>query len=72
MKKLPTSIQHFPTLIRGGSLYVDKTQIIHNLITEGFGMGALTSYLLDLFMKNFGSSLIAANGNGQMVHLDGF
>jgi hypothetical protein len=37
----------------------------------GFGVGASTSYLLDLFMKNFGSSIVTTV-NGQRVHLVGF
>lgn len=37
MKKLPIGIQHFPTLIVDGYLYVDKTELIHRLITEQRG-----------------------------------
>lgn len=37
MKKLPIGVQHFPTLIREGFLYVDKTQLIYRLITEQRG-----------------------------------
>lgn len=37
MKKLPIGIQHFPTLVQDGYLYVDKTALIHRLITEQRG-----------------------------------
>ncbi len=59
MKKLPIGIQHFPTLIHDGFLYVDKTQLIHRLINEQrghflarprrFGKSLLCSTLLTIF-----------------------
>ncbi len=59
MKKLPIGIQHFPTLVRDGFLYVDKTKLIHRLITEQrghffsrprrFGKSLLVSTLAQIF-----------------------
>jgi len=35
MKKLPIGIQDFRTLITGNYLYVDKTQYLYKMISEG-------------------------------------
>ena len=34
-KDLPIGIQDFPTLVRRGCTYVDKTEFIHRLICQG-------------------------------------
>ena len=34
-RKLPIGIQSFEKLRRGGYLYVDKTELIYKLVTEG-------------------------------------
>lgn len=63
MKKLPIGIQTFRTLIEDGYLYVDKTEDIHNLLTQGgkynfisrprrFGKSLLISVLKELFSGN--------------------
>lgn len=63
MKKLPIGIQSFRTLIDEGYLYVDKTEDIHSLLTQGgkynfisrprrFGKSLLISILKELFSGN--------------------
>jgi len=59
MKKLPIGIQNFGEIIRDGYLYIDKTEAIHRLVTEGklyflsrprrFGKSVLVSTLAALF-----------------------
>ena len=59
MKKLPIGLQDFGELRRNGFLYVDKTELIHQLATEGkyyflsrprrFGKSLLVSTLAELF-----------------------
>ena len=61
-KTLPIGIQDFRKIINGGHLYVDKTEIIHRLITEGgyyflsrprrFGKSLLVSTLKEIFLGN--------------------
>ena len=60
MKKLPIDVSTFETLITNDYIYVDKTEIIHNLITTGryyflsrprrFGKSLLVSTLKELFL----------------------
>ena len=62
MKKLPLGIQTFSDIIRENYLYVDKTEEIYKLITEGkyfflssprrFGKSILISTLEDIFSGN--------------------
>jgi len=63
MKNLPIGIQTFSKLIEGNSVYVDKTEIIYNLISSGkeyyflsrprrFGKSVLISTLAELFRGN--------------------
>ena len=59
MKPLPVSTQDFATLIQNNQLYVDKTQLIHKLITEGrfyflsrprrFGKSLLVTTIKEIF-----------------------
>ena len=59
MKKLTATTSSFETLITGGFLYVDKTQLIYDLITKDryyflarprrFGKTLLISTLKELF-----------------------
>ena len=64
MKKLPIGLQDFRKLREGGFLYVDKTQLLHQLTQEGgyyrpaarflsrprrFGKSLLISTLAELF-----------------------
>jgi hypothetical protein len=51
MKKLPIGIQAFDKLIEGGYIYVDKTEIIHRLVTTG------ATYFLSR-PRRFGKSLL--------------
>lgn len=60
MQKLPIGIQDFRKLRKGGYLYVDKTKVIHQLISTGqyyffsrprrFGKSLLISTLRELFL----------------------
>ena len=50
-RKLPIGIQSFEKLRRGGYLYVDKTELIYKLVTEG------TQYFLSR-PRRFGKSLL--------------
>lgn len=62
MKKLPVGIQSFSELRKGGYLYIDKTEYIYNLATQGkyyflsrprrFGKSLLISTLSELFQGN--------------------
>lgn len=62
MKKLPVDVSSFSTLIRENYVYVDKTELIHHLITSGrfyflsrprrFGKSLLISTLAELFAGN--------------------
>lgn len=62
MKNLPVGIQSFKKLITGNCIYIDKTQLIYKLITEGyayflsrprrFGKSLLVSTLLEIFKGN--------------------
>jgi hypothetical protein len=62
MKKLPLDVSDFNTMIKGDYVYVDKTQYIYNLVTEGrfyflsrprrFGKSLLISTLKELFSGN--------------------
>ena len=57
MEKLPIGIQDFGELRRGGYVYVDKTELIHRMVTMGkpyflsrprrFGKSLLVSTRLD-------------------------
>lgn len=51
MKNLPIGIQAFDKLIEGGYIYVDKTEIIHRLVTTG------ATYFLSR-PRRFGKSLL--------------
>src|SRR4030095_12879134 len=61
-KKLPIGIQTFSKLIENNCVYVDKTALIHHLITEGecyflsrprrFGKSLLVSTLAEIFSGN--------------------
>ena len=62
MKKLPIGLQDFGELRRGDFLYVDKTELLYQLATEGkyyflsrprrFGKSLLVSTLSELFQGN--------------------
>ncbi len=62
LKKLPLGISDFKKIITGDYLYVDKTQLIYQLITTGeyyflsrprrFGKSLLVSTLAELFVGN--------------------
>lgn len=62
MKKLPIGKQDFAQLIKEGNIYVDKTEIIHKLISTGsvyflsrprrFGKSLLVSTLKEIFSGN--------------------
>ena len=62
MKKLPLGIQSFSKVIKQNLLYVDKTQLIHELINSGdyfflsrprrFGKSLLVSILKEIFEGN--------------------
>jgi hypothetical protein len=62
MKLLPLGVQHFDDLIQENRIYVDKTQLIHQLATTGkiyflsrprrFGKSLLVSTLKQLFEGN--------------------
>lgn len=62
MKKLPIGISTLKTIINDNNLYVDKTQNIYNLITQGsryffsrprrFGKSLLVSTLKEIFLGN--------------------
>jgi Predicted AAA-ATPase/PD-(D/E)XK nuclease superfamily len=62
MKLLPLGVQHFDKLIQDNCVYVDKTQLIHQLTTTGqiyflsrprrFGKSLLVSTLKHLFQGN--------------------
>jgi Predicted AAA-ATPase/PD-(D/E)XK nuclease superfamily len=62
MKNLPIGIQTLPKLINSNCVYVDKTEIIHRLVTTGkfyflsrprrFGKSLLVSTLKELFQAN--------------------
>ncbi|RMH55807.1 MAG: AAA family ATPase [Candidatus Hydrogenedentota bacterium] len=64
MKKLPIGIQDFRELIDGGYVYVDKTEYLYRLISEGkvyflsrprrFGKSLLVSTLEQIFRGNRG------------------
>ena len=51
LKPLPISIQHFEKLRKNGCVYVDKTQLIYNLATQG------STYFLSR-PRRFGKSLL--------------
>lgn len=62
MKNLPIGIQTLPEIISGGYIYVDKTQLVHQLVSTGkyyffsrprrFGKSLLVSTLKELFEGN--------------------
>jgi len=62
MKKLPVDVSHFPTMIEGNYLYIDKTKYIYDLITKRrlyflsrprrFGKSLLISTLKEIFSGN--------------------
>lgn len=62
MKQLPIGKQDFSTLIKGNYIYVDKTPLIHRLITHGqayflsrprrFGKSLTISTLREIFLGN--------------------
>jgi len=62
MKRLPVDVSNFPLMINNNYLYIDKTQIIHHLITKRrlyflsrprrFGKSLLISTLKELFSGN--------------------
>jgi hypothetical protein len=59
MRKYPIGIQTFSEIIKGGFVYIDKTQVIHQLITSGkyyflsrprrFGKSLLLSTIKEVF-----------------------
>ena len=51
MKKLPISIQTFEKLIEGNLIYVDKTDLIYNLVSQG-------AYYFLARPRRFGKSLL--------------
>ena len=51
MKQYPIGIQNFEKLRRGGYYYVDKTQLVYKLISEG-------SYYFLSRPRRFGKSLL--------------
>jgi len=62
MKRLSVDVSNFPTMIEDDYLYIDKTQIIHHLITKRrlyflsrprrFGKSLLISTLAEIFLGN--------------------
>jgi hypothetical protein len=62
MKKLPIGIQSFSEIRNGGYVYVDKTELVHRMVTMGkpyflsrprrFGKSLLVSTLKELFEGN--------------------
>jgi len=62
LKKLPIDVSTFETIINEGYIYVDKTEYIYNLVTQGryyflsrprrFGKSLLVSTLKSLFLNN--------------------
>ena len=62
MKYLPIGIQTLPKIIEENYIYVDKTQLVHQLVTTGFvyflsrprrfGKSLLVSTLKELFEGN--------------------
>ncbi len=62
MKKLPIGIQSFSKLMRENCVYIDKTALIHDMITQGgsyflsrprrFGKSLLVSTLKEIFSGN--------------------
>ncbi|RKY33948.1 MAG: AAA family ATPase, partial [Candidatus Omnitrophota bacterium] len=62
MQGLPIGIQTFEKIVRGGYLYIDKTEYLYNLITKGsvyflsrprrFGKSLLISTLNEIFKGN--------------------
>ncbi len=62
MKKLPIGIQSFRELRNGNYLYIDKTEIIHRLVTSAkyyflsrprrFGKSLLVTTLKELYLGN--------------------
>ena len=63
-KKLPVGIQDFPRFKEGNYLYIDKTEYIHRIVTNGdyyflsrprrFGKSLLISTMKELFSGNRG------------------
>ena len=53
MKKLPIGLQDFGELRRGGFLYVDKTELVYQLVTEG-------KYYFLSRPRRFGKSLLVS------------
>ena len=53
MKKLPIGLQDFGELSRGGYLYVDKTELVYQLVTEG-------KYYFLSRPRRFGKSLLVS------------
>lgn len=51
MTKFPLGVQHFPRIINEGFLYIDKTRLIHSLVTGG------VAYFLSR-PRRFGKSLL--------------
>ena len=56
-KNLPIGIQDFQILRTGNCIYVDKTELIHRLITEGY-------YYLGIYIK---SEVHSSNGRADSV-----
>ena len=62
MKNLPIGIQHLPKMMERNGIYVDKTELVHQLVTQGtayflsrprrFGKSLLVSTLKELFEGN--------------------
>jgi hypothetical protein len=62
MRKYPIGLQEFRKIREGGYLYVDKTQLVHNLIESGsyyflsrprrFGKSLLLSTIHEIFSGN--------------------
>ncbi|MDR1498213.1 MAG: AAA family ATPase, partial [Puniceicoccales bacterium] len=62
MQRLPLGIQSFPEIRNEGYLYVDKTEVIHQLIMSGkpfflgrprrFGKSLLVSTMAEIFRGN--------------------
>jgi hypothetical protein len=81
MRKYPIGIQTFSEIIEGGFIYVDKTELIHQLITSGkyyflsrprrFGKSLLLSTLAEIFSGNkklFEGLWIENNWNWEQKH----
>ena len=84
MKLLPVDVSCFPLMMRKNYLYIDKTQIIHGLITKRqfyflsrprqFGKSLLISTLKEIFSGNkklFKDLWIGQHSDYDMVQTSG-